>query len=99
MASMDIFEGDAFDHRAHPGSENIPFKPATLSGSASSATAACVPHRQIESRGRHPVADPVLRARLGLRPAGLRAARRPRLRLPPVQEAGRDLGLRDPERP
>jgi hypothetical protein len=44
MASMDIFEGDAFSIiELTRALENIPFKPATLSAPASSATAACAP--------------------------------------------------------
>jgi len=44
-------------------------------------------------RGWHPVADPVFRTRLGLRSTGAGAPRRADLCLPPVQKAGRALGL------
>ena len=95
MATMDIFEGDAFTIvELTRALENIPFKPALLSGSnLFSPRGVRVPHRRDREPRRHAVADPVLRARLGLRAAGARPARDARLRLPPVQEAGRALGL------
>ena len=88
------------DHRAHPRAREHPLQ----AGDALGLGPLRRPRRALAHRGdreprRHAVADPVLRARLGLRPAGARAPRRARLRLPPVQEAGRDLGLGDPGHP
>ena len=101
MATMDIFEGDAFTIvELTRALENIPFKPAMLSGSnLFSPRGVRVAHRRDREPGRHALADPVLRTRLGLRAAGARPARDARLRLPPVQEAGRALGLGDPVGP
>ena len=68
MATMDIFEGDAFTIiELTRALENIPYKPALLSGSALfSPRGVRVAHRDDREPRRHAVADPVLRTRLRL---------------------------------
>ena len=59
MATMDIFEADAFSVIELRALENIPFKPALLSSSNPSARAACAPARGDRKPRWHVVADPV----------------------------------------
>ena len=101
MASMDIFEGDAFSIiELTRALENIPFKPATLSGSGLFGDRGVRSRTVvIESRDGTLSLIPFSERGSAYDQQVRRAPRRARLRLPPVQEAGRDLGLRDPGHP
>jgi hypothetical protein len=67
MATMDIFEGDAFSIiELTRALENIPYKPATLSGSGLFGPRGVRSRTVVIEPRRHAVADPVLRAWLRL---------------------------------
>ena len=113
MATVDIFEGDAFEGQDLTRAlENIPYKPATLSGSGLFGPRGVRSRTVvIESRdgtlslirsqnaARPMTSRPRSAAMCGPCASGLEPVGTHMRTLPPVQEAGRDLGCGNPAGP